>query len=214
MYSIAVKIEGFESRRRSVRFMHVFLGFFLLVKTADLYKLLDYKNFGWLIPLLLVASFSLFYGFFRKRIDPSAQFNFWMRLLQVITFAVLAAITISIGRPVDYIGMFIFAFLCLLLLFSERKVFNDTIIFLTNEGIKIPGNYKDHLLPWNKISNVVVREDFITVFHIKGKYLQFQVMQNLSTLEVAKINAFCKEKAEGERQKAEGPTESTSHLKP
>jgi hypothetical protein len=40
----------------------------------------------------------------------------------------------------------------------------------------------------------VVREDFITLFHVERKYLQYQVLQDLSTLEVAKMNAFCKEK--------------------
>jgi len=41
-----------------------------------------------------------------------------------------------------------------------------------------------------------VREDFITIFHIREKYLQYQVMQDLSTLEVAKMNAFCRDKIE------------------
>ena len=42
-----------------------------------------------------------------------------------------------------------------------------------------------------------MREDFITLFHIRQKYLQFQVLQDLSTLEIAKMNAFCKEQLEG-----------------
>jgi hypothetical protein len=43
---------------------------------------------------------------------------------------------------------------------------------------------------------VIIREDFLTLFHVKKKYLQYQVMQDLSTLEVAKINAFCREQIE------------------
>ena len=62
----------------------------------------------------------------------------------------------------------------------------------------IPGNYKDYLVRWEDLSEVVVREDFLTLFHIKKKYLQYQVMQDLSTLEVAKLNAFCRENVKGE----------------
>ena len=87
-------------------------------------------------------------------------------------------------------------FFCGVLLLTERKIFTETIIKLETEGIKIPGYYKEHLINWSEVENVVVREDFITIFHVKQKYLQFQVMQDLSTLETAKLNAFCKEMSE------------------
>jgi hypothetical protein len=99
-------------------------------------------------------------------------------------------------------------------MFSERKIFNETTIYFIEEGIKIPGYYTDHLVRWEEISEVVVREDFLTLFHINKKYLQFQVMQDLSTLEVAKMNAFCKDKVEGESQKVEGESQPTLNPKP
>ena len=64
-------------------------------------------------------------------------------------------------------------------------------------GIRIPGYYRDHLVPWQDLEQVTVREDFITLFHIRQKYLQYQVMQDLSLLEIAKLNAFCREQIEG-----------------
>jgi hypothetical protein len=106
---------------------------------------------------------------------------------------------IGAGRPNDYVGVFVFVLLCIVLMFSERRIFQETTIFFTEEGIKIPGYYKDHLVKWEELSEVIVREDFLTIFNTNKKYLQYQVMQDLSTLEVAKMNAFCKEKVEGER---------------
>jgi hypothetical protein len=90
-----------------------------------------------------------------------------------------------------------------MLMFSEKRIFQETTIFLDGSGIKIPGYYVDHIVKWENISEVVIREDFVTIFHIKEKYLQFQVLQDLSTLEVAKMNAFCKEKLEAEKQTPE-----------
>ncbi|HEU4469896.1 MAG TPA: hypothetical protein VFR58_02330 [Flavisolibacter sp.] len=198
MYSITVKIDGVESRRRSAGLLHMVIGFFLIAKGADLYRYLEYKNFLPVIPVLLVASFSIFYGFLRKKLDPLAVNNQRLRLVQAVTFFALGLMLANVGRPVDYIGVFLFVLLSLMLLFSERRVFQETAIELGEAGIRIPGNYRDHLLGWSELTSVVVREDFLTIFHKKEKYLQYKVMQDLSTLELAKMNAFCKERIEEE----------------
>lgn len=201
MYSIAVKIDGIESRRRSAGLLHVLVGFFMIFHVSNYYRVTHYQHFWTVAFILLIASFSLFYGFFRKKIDLSAQYNYWLRLIQLICFTILGILLTQTERPVHYLGVFVFALLCIILLFSEKKIFQETIIYLDEAGIRIPGYYRDHLVKWKDISEVIIREDFITLFHIKQKYLQFQVMQNLSTLEVAKMNAFCREKVEGEKQK-------------
>jgi hypothetical protein len=196
MFSITVKIDGIENRRRSSGLLQMVVGFFLIIKGSDYYQLLGYNDFYRVIPMLLVGSFSIFYGFFKKRVDPTYQYNFWLRLLQAICFTVLGFMMLGVGRNIDYIGVFIFAFLCILLLFSERRIFQETTIFIDEKGVRIPGYYRDHLITWQDLSEVVVREDFVTFFHRKDKYLQYQVMQDLSTLEVAKMNAFCREQIE------------------
>lgn len=204
MYSVTVKIEGIESRRRSAGVLHVVVGFFMIFNASNYYRINNFKNLLPVAFVLLVASISLFYGFFRRRMDLSAHYNYWLRLVQVIGFTTLGFLAIGTGRPTDYIGVFVFALLCIVLMFSERRIFQETTIFFTEEGIKIPGYYRDHLVKWEELSEVIVREDFLTIFNTKEKYLQYQVMQDLSTLEVAKMNAFCKEKVDGERQKVEG----------
>jgi hypothetical protein len=196
MYSIAIKIDGIESRKRSSGLLHIVIGLFLIAKGSQYFQLIHYGNFWTIAPMLLIASFSLFYGFFRKKVDLSAHYNYWLRLVQVIAFTVLGVLLAGVGRPVDYVGAFIFAFLCIILMFSERRIFQDTVLTIDESGIKVPGYYREHLVRWNELTEVVVREDFITLFHVRQKYLQFQVMQDLSTLEVAKMNAFCKEQIE------------------
>lgn len=196
MYSVTVKIDGIESKRRSAGLLHIVVGFFLIAKGADYFKYLEYETIVPVIPVFLVAGLSLFYGFFRRKVDIFARYNAAIRLIQVLTFLVLGFIVMQGGRTIDYIGMFIFAFLCFMLMITERKVFEETTIFFDESGIRIPGNYKDYLVKWDELTEVVVREDFLTFFHIKKKYLQYQVMQDLSTLEVAKLNAFCREQIE------------------
>jgi hypothetical protein len=88
-------------------------------------------------------------------------------------------------------------------MFSERRVFQQTVIILDDNGVKIPGLYTDHLVKWQDLSEVVVREDFLTLFHIKKKYLQYQVVQDLSIIEVNKLDLFCKEQIEKTRSMVE-----------
>ncbi len=193
MYSILIKIDGIEKRKRSAALLHITAGFFLIAKAANYYQLSNYQNSLPLIPVYLAAGASLFYGFFRKRFDITAEYNTAVRILQLLTFIVLGVLLLKNGSPIDYYSCFIWAGLCTLLLFTERKAFEDTAILIDEKGLIIPGDFSSHKVEWNKLSDVIVRHDFITIFHKDRKYLQFQVMQSLSDLEIAQITGFCKE---------------------
>lgn len=199
MFTVAVKIEGLERRRRSTGLIHVIIGFFLLIKSLDLYKYLGEKSVTPIILFTIVAIASLVYGFFRKRIDRTAKHNSGLRLLQTMAFLSFGFLMLRLDKTIDYIGLFIWSFLTFLLFLSEKKVFQETLLSITGEGIKVPGTYKDHLVQWAVLENVTVRHDFITLFHKGKKYLQYQVMQDLSELEVVKMNAFCREQIEQEK---------------
>jgi hypothetical protein len=196
MYTVAVRIDGMEKRRRSTSLVHAILGFFLLIKSFDLYNYLDGQSLFALFPFLAVGVVSLFYAFFRNRFDAPARHNAGLRLLQTITFFSFGFLMYRIGRSFDYISLFIWGLLTLLLFFSEKRVFKDTYLSLTEKGIQIPGSYRDYLVEWTTLESVVVRHDFITLFHRGKKYLQYQVLQDLSELELVKMNAFCREQIE------------------
>jgi hypothetical protein len=194
MYFLTVKIEDIEKRRRSAGLLHIVVGFFLIAKGADYFKYLDYENFLPVFPVFVLALVSLVYGFFRKKVDFTAKWNYWLRLAQVVGFTFLGIVLLKLGKPLDYWGVFIFMALTILLLFSERRIFMETIIYFDDKGIRIPGSYREHLVGWEEVTEVVVREDFLTIFHVKKKYLQYQVLQDLSTLELVKVNDYCNER--------------------
>jgi hypothetical protein len=193
MYSVTVRIEGIESRRRSAGLLHLVIGFFMILAASNYYRYKQDIGFASLMLVLLVASFSIFYGLFRRKVDLSVRYNFHLRLLQLLTFGYLAIRMFPVAHKIDIVSLVLFMLLCLTLLFSERRIFSETTIFIDKTGIRIPGIFKEHQLGWEELNDVVIREDFITFFHKQDKYLQFQVKQDLSTLEVAKMNAFCRE---------------------
>ena len=179
--------------------VHVIIGFFLLIKCFDLYNYLVEK-FTPILPFAFAAVVSLTYGLFRRRLDPTAKHNAGLRLLQTIAFFSFGILMFRLGKTFDYIALFLWAFLTLILFFSEKKLFVETVINFSEAGIQIPGSYREHLVQWSSLEDVTVRHDFITLFHRGKKYLQYQVMQDLSELEVVKLNAFCKEQIEAVRQ--------------
>lgn len=196
MFTVAVKIEGMDRRRRSTSLVHGIVGFMLLLKSFDLFHYLENRSLLPTLPFLAMGALSLFYGFFRSRIDVTAKHNAGIRLLQTVTFFSFAFLMFRIGRSIDYISLFIWGLLTLLLFFSEKRIFKDTLISFSEKGVHIPGSYRDYTVDWSRLESVVVRQDFITLFHRGKKYLQYQVMQNLSELELVKMNTFCKEQIE------------------
>lgn len=196
MYTVAVKIEGMDRRRRTTGLMHLVTGFFLLLKTFDLNHHSVDKGPLQLVPFLAVAVLSLFYGGFRARVDAPAKYNTPLRVVQLMTFVTFGVVMLQQGRRFDAVVLFVWATVIFLLIFSEKKIFAQTALRFTDEGIRVPGSYRDHVVEWSVLESVTVRHDFITLFHRGKKYLQYQVMQDLSELEVVKLNAFCKEKIE------------------
>jgi hypothetical protein len=196
MYTVAVKIEGMDRRRRNTSLVHAILGFFLLIKSFDLYHYLGSTSLVPILPFLLVGAVSLFYAFFRNRVDITAKHNAGLRLLQTVTFFSFGFLMYRIGKSIDYISLFVWGLLTLILFFSEKRIFKETVITISENGILIPGSYRDYLVSWPTLESVTVRYDFITLFHRGKKYLQYQVLQDLSELELVKMNAFCREQIE------------------
>lgn len=220
MYTVAVKIEGMDRRRRSTSLVHAILGFFLLIKSFDLYHFFEGRSVVPALPFLAVGIASLFYAFFRNKVDLTAKHNAGLRLLQTVTFFSFGFLMFRIGRSIDYISLFIWGFLTLILFFSEKRVFKDTVITISENGILIPGTYRDYLVDWSTLESVVVRHDFITLFHRGKKFLQYQVLQDLSELELVKLNAFCSEQiemmnseTEKQRNKEQLKEENTEQMK-
>lgn len=192
MYPLAVKIESIEKRKRNTGLLHVFAGCFLVMGTATYFKTSHFQNLIAVFPSFIIALASIVYGLFRKKLDALAKYNPYLRILQFVGFAKLGISMIGLGSSWNYVSMLCWAVVSLLLLFTERRVFHDTDLVVKKEGIFIPGFF-NRQLPWSAIKDVVIRNDYITIFKTNEKYLQFELMSDIDALELQKLNAFCKE---------------------
>lgn len=195
MYSVAIKIEALQGKQRSAALLHVVAGFFLVAKAID-YANSEGRVLVIAFVFLAAGILSAIYGMFRKRLDPGGAFNSLFRRAQAAAFFILAMHFMRIDPLISYIGLYLFALVCIILQQTEKKAFEEPLLIMNEEGVRITG----HIIPWKALTELIVREDFITIFHKEKKYLQYQVMQDLSTLELAKMNAYCKEKIEEEKE--------------
>lgn len=191
MYSIPIKIEGIERRKKGTGLLHIAAGLFLIANAGAYYKQQQYQNFFLVLPIYLVAILSLTYGFFRKKIDPAAKFNHWVRMLQFLMFAVLGIFMLNTRMDFRTMTVFLWAVVCIPLLFTERKVFHDASLSFANNNITIPGYFSNKTVPWSVVENVVVRTDFVTIYYPNNKYVQYEVLDKIGAGELEKINRFC-----------------------
>ena len=79
------------------------------------------------------------------------------------------------------------------LLLIEKSLFQSTVITLVDEGIKVPGLVRSHILPWDLIENFVVRQDYVTITRRDKKFVQLEVLQDISSTEIEKLVTFSKQ---------------------
>jgi hypothetical protein len=196
MHRILIKIDGIERRKKSTGLFHVIAGLFLIANAAEYYKQLNYLHFFYVLPMYLVATGSLVYGLFRNKIDPKAQFNHWMRMLQFLMFSILAILLLKTKMEFRNVSLLLWAVICILLLFTERKIFHDAFLSLGKNSIGIPGYFSNKIIPWSVIENVIVRQDYVTIYYPQNRYIQYEVLSELDDTEIKNINLFCQQHLE------------------
>jgi hypothetical protein len=193
MHRIAIKIEGIERRKKSTGLFHIIAGLFLIANTSEYYKESGYQNFFTVLPIYFIAAASLFYGLLRNKIDPTAQFNHWMRMLQFLMFTLLGVLFLKSDLDFRNILLLLWAVICILLLFTERKVFHDAVLNFGKNSITIPGYFSNKVIPWEAIENIVVRQDFVTIYYPQNRYIQYEVQAELNEVQINTINQFCQQ---------------------
>lgn len=191
MYQIAIKTDGIERRKKSTGLLHVVAGLILIISAGSYFKQMAYTNFLSVLPFYLVALLSLLYGLFRKKWDPLARHNHWMRMLQFLMFSLLGIYMLKYNVEYHTVSLFLWALICIPLLFTERKVFHDALLVFGNNSITIPGYFSNKVVPWSGIENIVVRRDFVTIHYPGNRYVQYEVLNDVAADDVEKINVFC-----------------------
>lgn len=193
MHRLAIKIDGIERRKKSTGLFHVIAGLFLFANAAEYYKQSTYQNFLATLPIFIVAAVSLIYGLFRNKLDSKANFNHWVRMLQFLMFSILAVLMLQSKMSFRNVSLLIWAAICIMLLFTERKIFHDAFLLFGKTSVTIPGYFSNKVMPWSVIENIMVRKDFVTIYYPNNRYMQYEMLSEVNDSEIKKINLFCQQ---------------------
>lgn len=196
MFKVPVKLESIEKRKKGAGVLHVIAGLFLAIKLNEVLAAENNFNLIFLSVLIILVSISsIAYGMVRKKIDPATKYNSLIRLLQFIGFISVGIFLINIDSA-HSMAYFAWAAVTLVILFAERKVFNNTDLQIAAAGILVPGFFSTHLIPWNVVDSLVLRPDYLTIFRTNKKFVQLELTQQVETGEIEKINEFSKNQIE------------------
>ncbi len=198
MFKISVKLEGIERRKRSTGLLHILAGFFLVLSTGSYFSSTATASLDLMVPVYLVAMISFSYGALRKKLDPAARYNHWTRVLQFLTFAYLAISLAPHAGTLRLLSLILWAVVTLFLMFTERKIFEDTDLQIKEEGVFVPGYFRSHIIPWQLMEAFVLRPDFLTITRKDQKYVQLELLKGLSATEIQAINRFCQNQISGQ----------------
>jgi hypothetical protein len=192
MFQIPINIPGLEKRRRSIGLLHIVAGFFLIANAENVFRALALRSYLPLIPLFVAALASLLYGFFRKKWDPTSQYNTWLRLLQAVTFLSLAIVMLQTNNTGKSLGLFLWVIISGMLAFTERIALQQQQLAFNQEGFAFPNGYTNKEVPWSAVADVTFRPDFLTIHYPDNRFLQFELKQPLGDAQVTEMQEFCR----------------------
>lgn len=192
MFYIPVQLSGLEKRRKTIGLFHIVAGFFLVANSETAAVVLQLGRLSDLVPLYIVAAISLLYGAFRKKWDGSGKTNFWVRLLQTITFLSLGFAFIQAGNWGKALPVLIWAVLSAVLAFTDQVALKKPQLVVSTEGLSFPAGFGAKKLDWQQVESLTIRPDFLTLHLAANKFLQLELQEPLSAADAEKLQDFCR----------------------
>lgn len=192
MFSIPVKIERAERKKRSAGILHILAGLFLFVNSVQYAKILNYNSIWVISPNLLLAVFFVIYGFKRQKMDPAARYNATFRGLEAGGFLLTGLLFLQLPDYPRAAVLFLWAIISLLLLYTERQLFAGAFLRFTPNEVSLPGTLQNKSFTWQQVTEVAVRPDFITFYFPGNRYLQFEVLHKLEPSTLQGLQDFCR----------------------
>jgi hypothetical protein len=89
--------------------------------------------------------------------------------------------------------LLVWAVICILLLFTERKIFHDAFLLFGKNTLTIPGYFSNKVIPWTALENIIVRPDYVTLYYPENRYMQYEILTEINESEIKNINHFCQQ---------------------
>ena len=91
-------------------------------------------------------------------------------------------------QHVGIVAMLIFAIIYIVVAVVKGK---RTSVVFSHEGIQLTRVFKTILFPWTALTNVVLKDDILTIDFKTNKIIQVEIVETAMTVDEAEFNRFC-----------------------
>lgn len=193
-HSILIQFPPFEKQRRAAKLLHLLAGFLLIMNAYAHYKQQSISITFLVVQMsaaFLVLAFAATGKGFSK--ETSANHRFF-RLLEAAMFIYASVFFYGLNLVFPSLLQAITGAGILILSFAEKNIFEPTQIRISEIGIELPHNFKKNIIAWSSISNMIIKNDFISIDTKNNQFLQYEISEMLTDEKIDAINAFCRGK--------------------
>ncbi|HMO32064.1 MAG TPA: PH domain-containing protein [Lacibacter sp.] len=193
-YTIPVFYEPLERQRKAARVLHLLAAFLMIANAWGDFNQ-PTPNYVFVLVQLSAAVLVLLFAFLGKKIFPNhGGTNSVFRLLEVVvllqaTWYFFTVMHLNFMATLQVIA----AGGLLLLYFSERILFQDPVVRISDKGIDLPGGFRRKHLAWTDVENMRIRNDYISINTKQNRFIQLETGTTLGELQMDEMNAFCRE---------------------
>ncbi|MFN4284407.1 MAG: hypothetical protein ACK4E8_00415 [Lacibacter sp.] len=194
-FEIPVLYEPFERQRKAARVLHLLASFLMIANAWGDFKQ-PTPNLVFISVQMGAAILILLFVFTGKKIFPNTGLtNSIFRLLGAAVLLYAAWMFYTVMNLTLLANLQLLAGLGLLFLFySERFIFANAAVTISEAGVRHPWRNGHRLLRWSEVEDMRIRNDYISINTRSNQFLQFESAVVLSELQMDEMNAFCRER--------------------
>lgn len=191
-YSFLLVHDKFDKYFRQLKAMHLMAGFFLII-FAFLLPTIATNSMLFLGGLALFVSLIFGVVILKNSLLRRLQINQMFRVAEIILLSLAAYYFYKENFLLPMALFSLVAVFILVLLVIESKIFSKQYIILNLKEILYPQIFTTRSIPWQNVTNVVLRFQVLTVEMKDGSFVQQTIAHNYSEEEVILFNNFIKQ---------------------
>lgn len=194
IYNIPIYFEPFIKQKKAARLLHLLAGFLMIANAWGDFKQ-PTPNLFFVVIQIAGSLLTLVFALSGKKGFPvTKNTNALFRVLEaaVLLFAAwyfFNTMNLHLMGMLQVLG----AVGLLLLFFTEQKLYAPCFVTINEKGIITPNNFKNRIISWADVDNMLVKNDFISINTKQNHFIQYETAEVLSELQMDEMNAFCRE---------------------
>lgn len=140
---------------------------------------------------LVIATLFFITPFILSKKNKLLIWNTFIRYIESLILGIAGIILLIYHHWLNGINGVCWGMIFVFIAQAEKCVFQPQQIIINTNEIKYSHVLYPISIQWNIIEKIVIRSDYISIFKKNGRYLQFEIIDDLSDQQLKDINELC-----------------------